>query len=304
MVVQVDWDRTDPSGLWVRAEQGGEGGWLRISKIKRAGDVAGRLQESAAVAQVYPQVNFLQGKLTRDQLVAKLRLLDDDEFEREFIAAKNPVGEEALAKARTSARGCEGFMLELRDGRRFALVRRSAETAVVLHESLHLVANGQVKTDAGELADEGFTEFMRMRAVQNPADAAYLPVKSNYKKGYDAVEALLKVVSFGDLQDAYFNGNLRPIQAAINSRLDTALLSQRVAEAASWEPWLARQVQKADQGQLTAYEFWCVLMRNEKTQQATSLLSGDITPGSMTGVIGPPRAGTATEAGYPAAPPL
>jgi hypothetical protein len=45
-------------------------------------------------------------------------------------------------------------------------------------------------------------------------------------------------------------------------------------------------------------------MRNEKTQQATSLLSGDITPGAMAGVIGPPRAGTATEAGYPAAPPL
>ena len=305
MVVQVDWDRTDPSGLWVRAEQGGERGWLRISKIKRAGDVAGRIQESDTIGQVYASVNFLQGKLTRDDLVARMRLLDDDEFEREFVANKAPTNEAETEAAKKSARACEGFALTMRpSGRRLLLVRRSAETAVMLHESLHMLSNPQVGIDAGELADEGFTEYMRLRAVQNPADAAYLPVKSNYKKGYDAVEALLKVVTFGDLQDAYFNGNVRPIQAAINRQLDTELLNQRVAQASSFEPWLARQVQRADRGQLSPYEFWCVLMRNEKTQQATSLLSGDITPGAMAGVIGPPRPGTATATGYPAAPPL
>ena len=305
MVVRVNWDQTDPSGLWVRAEQDGQQGWLRISKIKRAGDVAGRIQESTTIGQVYARVNFLQGKLTRDELVANMRLLDDDEFEREFVANKAPTNDAQTEAAKKAARACEGFALTMRpSGRRLLLVRRSAETAVMLHESLHMLSRPQVGIDAGELADEGFTEFFRLRAVQDPADAAYLPVKSNYKKGHDAVEALLKVVTFQDLQAAYFDGNISAIRDAINARLDTTLLSERVREASTWEPWLARQHQKATAGRLGAYEFWCVLMRNEKTTQATSLLSGDITPGAMAGVIGPPRPGTASETGYPAAPPL
>lgn len=298
----VDWDRTDSTGLWVWAEQGQQTGWLRIAKIRRAGDVAGRIQASTEVAAVYTSVTFLQGKLSRDELVSQVRLLDDAEFEELFIAARKPKPGETADDVQQAAGACEGFALNMRSGARQALVRRSAETAVVLHESLHLVANNKVQADAGSLADEGFTEYLRMRSVQDPDDAMYLPVKSNYRKGFDAVEALSRLVSFQAIQDAYFNGNVSAIRDAINGQIDQRLLNNRVRDAESWARDLQPEVDKAKQFTLTAYELWCALMKMEKTQQAASLLQGDVSPGSTQGVLGPPTPFTPSAGLYPDAP--
>jgi hypothetical protein len=299
----VDWDRTDSTGLWVWAEQGQQTGWLRIAKIRRAGDVAGRVHASTEVAAIYTSVAFLQGKLSRDELVSRVRLLDDAEFEEAFISARKPKPGETADDVLKAARACEGFALNMKSGARQALVRRSAETAVVLHESLHLVANNKVQTDAGSLADEGFTEYLRMHSVQDPDDAMYLPVKSNYRKGFDAVEALSRLVSFQDIQDAYFNGNVSAIRNAINGQIDQRLLNQRVRDAESWAADLKPEVDKAKQYTLTAYELWCALMKMEKTQPAASLLQGDISPDSTRGVLGPPTLFTPSADLFPAAPP-
>lgn len=305
--VSVDWSQMDSTGEWVWAERAdGRSGWLRASKIRRAGTITARQQKTNAVMTVFNSVGFLRNRLTTEQLVSRVRVLTNEEFDEVFIANKRSLNArnntpQTDDELRQSAFDCEAFQVDVAGAPARIIARASAGAAVVLHEALHFVSSPALQQDAGDLANEGATEFFRMQAVADQRHALFQPVKDNYRRGYDVFVRLSQMMSIEDLRGVYFNGNMRPLKRAIDARIDPVLLNTRLTYAERVADEITAEVNARGR---TGYVLWCALMKMERTDEALGVLRGDISPDTMAGVLGGHVDADDANPLYPAAPPM
>jgi hypothetical protein len=252
---------------WTRVKHQGTIGWIRTSKLKDPSSPAERVREGVLALKERAPLAPTRGvsiteKLRPTWYLEELKVLPQASYLAEW--RRNTTASDAEAG--------EAFTHPVTN--KTYIKKETLTNATVFHEMLHKASSSAIKIAAGKAADEGITEYVRLR-IQPPGLGDVHP---KYQRVFVAIEELAATAGEENAKTAifkaYFAGDISDLRNLVNenARPRTTAGYLRRIQFGGEDDELSK-AKKYLNGK-TAFDVWCAVSKAEYGGYMRELVAG------------------------------